>query len=108
MKAVGENKKWNAIGGLSDTKANLQGLGGTKTAQNVDKAVPRDVQEMAEFAVEGTKLVLIKVKRVVVFGGFYSLHMLTQDDKGTYTDKALALKFKNGKKVRLWYKHNER
>ncbi|XP_027101486.1 uncharacterized protein [Coffea arabica] len=111
LKAVGENKTWNAIEGLSDTNANLQGLCGTTTAQNVDNAVPRDVQEMAEFVVEGTKLVLIKVlayvKRVVVFGTFYGLHVLTQDDKGTYKDQALALKFSSGKKVRLWYKRNE-
>ncbi|XP_027156730.1 uncharacterized protein LOC113757818 [Coffea eugenioides] len=117
MKAVGENKTWNAIEGLSDTNANLRGLCGTTTAQNVDKTVPPDVQEMAEFAVAeynriaGTKLVLIKVlayvKLVVVFGTFYGLHMLTQDDKGTYKDQALTLKLKNGKKVLLWYKHNE-
>ncbi|XP_027156734.1 uncharacterized protein LOC113762640 isoform X1 [Coffea eugenioides] len=117
MKAVGENKTWNAIEGLSDTNANLQGLCGTTTAQNVDKTVPPDVQEMAEFAVAeynrktGTKLVLIKVlayvKRVVVFGTLYGLHMLTQDDKGIHKDQALTLKFKNGKKVLLWYKHDE-
>ena len=82
----------------------------------MDKTVPPDVQEMAEFAVAeynriaGTNLVLIKVlayvKRVVVFGTLYRLHMLTQDDKGIHNDQALTLKLKNGKKVLLSYKHN--
>lgn len=95
-------------------KANLQGLCGVPTPQKVT-VTEIDVIEMAKFSVNqynleaGTNLVFVKVIAAVVwnldYGTVYALLIQTQDSKGTYTDKAVAVDIMLIGKKLPWYKH---
>ncbi|CDP21243.1 unnamed protein product [Coffea canephora] len=110
MKAVRDDKTWNAI----ERNANLQGLCGIPTAKKAD-VTDINVIEMAKFSVDkyneeaGTKLVFMKVIACASWNlgvvTVYALLIQTQDSKGTYIDKAVAVDVTIIGKKLLWYKH---
>ena len=94
--------------------ANLQGLCGIPTAKKAD-VTDINVIEMAKFSVDkyneeaGTKLVFMKVIACASWNlgvvTVYALLIQTQDSKGTYIDKAVAVDVTIIGKKLLWYKH---